>query len=163
MEPLIALIATTLIVYLVARFVRPESVPWPVAIRTGVGVMFLMTGVVHFVGKRQELIDMVPPALPAPGFLVTLTGVLELAGAVALLLVPRLRAWAAGGLLLLLLVMFPANVYRATRTGDVPWDDALIPRSLMQVVFVAAVAVVLVYQLKESRAATSKAIAAPVS
>ncbi|GED98824.1 DoxX family protein [Gordonia crocea] len=141
MEPLIALAATTLIVYLAARLLKPSAVPWPVALRTGVAVMFVMTGTVHFVAKRDELIDMVPPALPAPAVLVTLTGILELAGAAALLFVPRLRVWAAGGLTLLLLAMFPANVYKAT-TADVSWDDSLIPRTIMQVVFIAAVVAV---------------------
>jgi uncharacterized membrane protein len=47
--------------------------------------MFVMTGVAHFVKMRAELVSMVPPGLPAPGLLVTVTGVLELAGAAGLL------------------------------------------------------------------------------
>jgi uncharacterized membrane protein len=50
--------------------------------------MFTLTGMAHFVGMRAELIDMVPPALPNPGLLVTVTGALELAGAAGLL-IPR--------------------------------------------------------------------------
>jgi hypothetical protein len=46
--------------------------------------MFVLTGVAHFVGKRAELVAMVPPFLPAPELLVTVTGVLELTGAVGL-------------------------------------------------------------------------------
>jgi uncharacterized membrane protein len=76
--------------------------------------MFLFTGVSHFgaFGVRDDLVAMVPPALPAPELLVTVTGILELAGAVALLL-PRIWPWAAAGLSVLLVAMFPANIYKA--------------------------------------------------
>ena len=39
--------------------------------------MFVLTGVSHFVGMRADLISMVPPALPEPALLVTLTGILD--------------------------------------------------------------------------------------
>jgi uncharacterized membrane protein len=54
---------------------------------------------------------MVPPFLPAPELLVTVTGVLELAGAAGLVW-SRTAPWAAGGLSALLVAMFPANVYK---------------------------------------------------
>src|SRR5690625_8020567 len=59
---------------------------WPSALRVGLSAMFFMTGITHFVLLREDLVAMVPPFLPAPELLVTLTGVLELAGAVGLLL-----------------------------------------------------------------------------
>ena len=75
--------------------------------------MFLFTAVSHFHPRsRPDLIRMVPSSLPAPPFLVSATGVLELAGAVGLL-VPRAAAAAASGLALLLIAMFPANVLAA--------------------------------------------------
>jgi uncharacterized membrane protein len=58
---------------------------------------------------------MVPASLPAPALLVTATGVLELIGAIGLL-VPQLLATAAYGLTALLVAMFPANVH-AARAG----------------------------------------------
>jgi uncharacterized membrane protein len=58
---------------------------------------------------------MVPPQLPYPGALVTLTGVAELLGAAGLL-VPATAQWAAIGLAVLLVLMFPANVH-AARSG----------------------------------------------
>ncbi len=57
---------------------------------------------------------MVPPRLPRPDLLVTVTGVLELVGAVGLL-VPATARLAAAGLGLLMLAMFPANVSAARR------------------------------------------------
>jgi uncharacterized membrane protein len=107
--------------------------PWPVALRGGLAAMFTLTGVVHFVGMRQELIAMVPPWLPAPDLLVTITGVLELAAAAGLL-ITRTAPWAAGGLAALLVVMFPANVHAALEGTGTP----LLPRTLMQLLFLAA-------------------------
>lgn len=161
MEPLIALIATTLVVHLIGRFRVPSWRPWPVALRVGLAVMFTMTGVAHFVGRREELISMVPPALPAPELLVTVTGILELAGAAGLLLWGPLRRWAAGGLALMLLAMFPANVYRATTAQDLPWDDTLVPRTVLQVVFVAAVLLVFGHETRQTRDGSREPVERP--
>lgn len=55
---------------------------WPEAIAVGLAAMFVMTGVAHFVNPlRRDMVAIVPPRLPAPALLVTVTGVLELAGA----------------------------------------------------------------------------------
>ena len=75
--------------------------------------MFVLTGMSHFVVMREDLISMVPLALPEPGLLVTPTGVLELAGAVGLLWRRIAPLAAAAWLTALLVVMFPANVYAA--------------------------------------------------
>jgi uncharacterized membrane protein len=58
------------------------------------------------------MIAMVPPRLPRPDLLVTITGLLEFAGAVGLLL-PATYRLAAVCLALLMVAMFPANVYAA--------------------------------------------------
>jgi uncharacterized membrane protein len=65
--------------------------------------------------------------------------VLELAGAAGLL-VPRTARWAAGGLSALLVVMFPANVHAALEGTGTP----LLPRTLMQLLFLAATLAVVV-------------------
>jgi uncharacterized membrane protein len=137
MEPLIALVVTTLVLYIAGVAGAHRLRPWPVPLRGGLAVMFTMTGVAHFVGMREEMIMMVPPALPAPDALVTLTGILELAGAVGLL-VRWAAPWAAAGLTALLIVMFPANVYAAVDGIVTEAYDALLPRTVMQLVFLAA-------------------------
>jgi uncharacterized membrane protein len=77
--------------------------------------MFLFTAASHFHPRtRGDLVRMVPRSLPAPAALVTLTGVLEVTGAIGLLL-PSTAVVAAYGFALLLL-MFPANVH-AARAG----------------------------------------------
>jgi hypothetical protein len=62
---------------------------WPKAIAIGLAAMFVLTGVAHFVNPlRRDMVAIVPPRLRAAGVLVTLTGVLELIGAVGLLYPP---------------------------------------------------------------------------
>ncbi|TDD50311.1 DoxX family protein [Saccharopolyspora elongata] len=147
MAPLIILLAVTLVL-LVAGAVGVRGLrPWPVAVRGGLSAMFVATGIAHFVGMREQLISMVPPALPAPGLLVTVTGILELVGAAGLLW-HRTAPWAAGGLGLMLIAMFPANVYAALEGILTAADDQLVPRTAMQVVFLAATAVVVVHHVR---------------
>ena len=166
MAPLIVLILVTLVLFAAGAAGVRRLRPWSVAIRGGLAAMFVLTGVSHFVGMRADLINMVPPALPEPALLVTLTGVLELAGAAGLLW-RGTAPWAAAGLSALLVVMFPANVYAAVEgltVGGAP-AEALLPRSLMQMVFLAATLAV-AYQLRSRRLATStqpQAAGAPLS
>jgi len=88
------------------------------------------------------MIAIVPPRLPSPGLLVTVTGVLELLGAAGLLYPPT-RVAAAVCLFVLMLVMFPANVY-ATRMPNPPksMTTRLDVRSVEQVVFLGAAFVI---------------------
>ena len=116
---------------------------WPAAVAVGLAAMFTLTGVAHFAPPlRRDLIAIVPPRLPAPGVLVSITGVLELLGAVGLLFTAT-RALAAGCLFLLMLAMFPANVY-ASRMPSPPksMTTPLPLRTVEQIVFVGAALVV---------------------
>jgi uncharacterized membrane protein len=86
---------------------------WRAATRAGLAVMFVFTAGAHFAPRtRADLIGMVPPELPRPAALVTLTGIAEIAGAIGLV-TPSLARWAAFGLILLLALMFPANIHAA--------------------------------------------------
>ena len=132
-----------------ARMIGLAGVPyhdsWPEAIAVGLAAMFVMTGVAHFVNPlRRDMIAIVPPALPAPGILVTATGVLELAGAIGLLYPPT-RTAAAVCLFLLMLAMFPANVH-AARMPDPPksMTSRLGVRTAEEAVYLAAAVVVAV-------------------
>lgn len=144
MAPLIALVVVTLVLLALGRLGMGGLRPWPVAVRGGLAAMFTMTGVSHFVGMRDELVDMIPPVLPAPELLVTLTGLLELAGALALLN-RRTASWSAAGLTVMLVGMFPANVYAALEHLTDDPTDALVPRTAMQLVFLAATVSVAVH------------------
>lgn len=138
MAPLLILSIVTVVVR-VAGLGGERS--WARALRYGLAAMFTATGAAHFVGMRDELIAMVPPALPEPGLLVTVTGVLELLGAAGLVWRRTTRA-AAIALGLMLVAMFPANVYAATHGLTTEWLDHLVPRTILQIVFLAATAVV---------------------
>src|SRR5262245_23105837 len=88
---------------------------WTSALRFALAIMFLFTAISHFHPRtRRELIQMVPPRLPSPSFLVAVTGALEIAGAIGLL-IPQLVAAAAYGLIALMVALFPANMYAARR------------------------------------------------
>ena len=73
--------------------------------------VMITIGVLHFVAEGF-FVQIVPPQLPAPLFLVQLSGVIEIA--LGLLLLPeRTRRLAGYALILLFIAVFPANVYMA--------------------------------------------------
>jgi uncharacterized membrane protein len=116
---------------------------WAKAVAVGLAAMFVLTGVAHFAPPlRAALIAIVPPQLPAPRLLVTVTGVLEFLGAVGLL-VPTTRVAAALCLLLLMLAMFPANIYAARMPNPPTSMTTQLPlRTAEEVVYLAAAIVV---------------------
>ncbi|GAA2277434.1 hypothetical protein GCM10010149_21010 [Nonomuraea roseoviolacea subsp. roseoviolacea] len=140
MAPLIALIGG----FVVLRVLGVAGIEvldgWQPALRGALALMFVTTGVPHFLPSwRRDFIAMIPPAFPHPALLVTLTGVLELAGAAGLL-IPPLAPLAAGGLALLMAAMFPANVSAARRgltLGGKPVTPLPV-RTALQVLFIAA-------------------------
>ncbi|MGH3433636.1 MAG: DoxX family protein [Thermocrispum sp.] len=154
-EPFNAMTDVSMLVHLAGRQRADRLRTWPVALRCGLAAMFVLTGVAHFVGMRAELVAMVPPALPAPKLLITVTGVLELAGAAGLFW-SRTRPWAAAGLAALLLAMFPANVYAALNGIGGETVDGLPLRSALQVVFLAAAVAVLLADLRQRRTRASQ-------
>jgi hypothetical protein len=64
---------------------------------------------------------------------------------------PRTAPWAAGGLTALLVGLFPANVCAALNGIATSPEDALVPRTLMQVVFLAATVAVLASSVRGRR------------
>ena len=101
-----------LVVQILATLVARSLVGWREAARIGLAAMFLFTAGSHFSSLKYDLAAMIPPPLTGALWLIYLTGVLEAAGAIGLL-IPRLRRSAAWGLLALLIALFPANVYAA--------------------------------------------------
>ncbi|MEU8003502.1 hypothetical protein AB0B66_20285 [Catellatospora sp. NPDC049111] len=98
---------------------------WAASGAHALAVMLVMTASAHFVPARvtvmpthADLVAMVPPFVPAPGLMVYATGVLELLGAIGLVLT-RTRRVAGFGLAVLFLLLLPANVYAAV--ADVPF------------------------------------------
>lgn len=101
--------------------------------------MFLLTASAHWGKRRPDLIAMVPAGFPRPDLMVTITGILELLGAVGLLL-PATTRPAAICLAILLVALFPANVRAARERLKIGGRDAtpLPLRTLLQIVYIAA-------------------------
>ncbi|MGW0392900.1 DoxX family protein [Streptomyces sp. NPDC003042] len=142
MQPLIALISGFLLSRLAGLAGVTALDGWQPALRVGLAAMFLLTAFAHFFpALRARLVEMVPPRIPRPEMLVTVTGVLEAAGAIGVL-VPATAPWAAAGLLLMLLAMFPANVSAARR--GLAHATRLGPRTALQAGFVTAATLAIV-------------------
>lgn len=121
MVPMIVLAVATAVL----KFFRP----WRDAVRIGLAVMFFFTAGAHFApAMKHTLAAMIPPPFTGNMPIIYLTGVLEIAGAIGLL-TSRFRRAAAICLALLLVAMFPANVY-APITG-------LWIRTPMQILWIA--------------------------
>ncbi|GAB2924531.1 DoxX family protein [Streptomyces mayteni] len=135
MAPFLFLLGGTAVLRLLGLVGVDALDAWQPAVRGGLALMFLVTGLAHFVPpKRGELVAMVPPRLPRAELLVTVTGVLELIGAAGLL-VPAVASAAAVALALLMLAMLPANVSAARRGLPV---TPLPTRIVLHTVFVGA-------------------------
>lgn len=74
-------------------------------------LLYIVAGITHFI-KPDLYLSIVPPYLGYPKLLVVISGVFEIVFGL-LLLIPSLRTWAAWGIILLLIAIFPANVYMA--------------------------------------------------
>lgn len=140
MAPLIVLISTTLLARLAGWLGVASLRDWAAATRVGLAVMFCFTAAAHFNSMRADLVRMVPPGVPYPELMITMTGICEILGAVGLL-VPRTRRVAALALIVFLIAVLPANIHaaRAQLTlGGAP-ATALVPRVALQLLFIALV------------------------
>ena len=79
---------------------------------------FVFAGLYHFVNPAFYL-KIMPPVLPAPLFLIYLSGFFETAFGI-LLLIPKFSRLAAWGIVALLIAVFPANIYMAMNTELFP-------------------------------------------
>jgi uncharacterized membrane protein len=137
MAVLIVLFGSLLLYRGLGAFGISPFATWMDSARFALATMFGFTAISHFAPMRKDLIAMVPPSLPHPALIVLVTGIMELAGALGLLF-EKTRPWAAWGLVLLLVAMFPANVSAARRgigiRGRPP--SPLWIRTPMQILFI---------------------------
>ncbi|MBU8894155.1 DoxX family protein [Corallococcus sp. M34] len=153
MAPLIVLVALFALLSGLGRLGVPALAGWYPPLRFALAGMFLLTASAHWGRRRPDLVRMVPDTLPRPELWVTLTGVLEVAGALGLMLQP-LASWAALGLSLLMVAMFPANVRAAREHLSIAGTPVmpLWPRLLLQLGFIAATGAVSLAGLRPSLA-----------
>ncbi len=131
-----------LIFWLVFRGAGLAGVPaldtWYDSARHALAVMFVFTSTAHFNRMRHDLARMIPPLFPQPKLIVFVTGMLEFAGAVGLILPPCRRS-AGLCLIALLAAMFTANV-NAVVSGVTLHGKPATPlwlRTPMQILFIA--------------------------
>jgi len=124
---------------------------WPASAAHAMAVMLLVTSSVHFVPasvtvmpNHADLVRMVPPVVPFADAMVYLTGVLELLGAVGLVLATTRRA-AGICLAALYVLLLPANIYAAV--ADIPFSGGeatplwlRVPEQLLYIAVVVWVA-----------------------
>ncbi len=99
--------------------------------------IMVLAGTYHFLNPDFYL-RMMPPILPAPTFLIYLSGAFEIALGV-LLLLPKYTKFAAFGLIALFIAVFPANIYMAMNPQLFPEfsQTALYLRLPLQIVLIA--------------------------
>ncbi|GAB3260842.1 DoxX family protein [Larkinella harenae] len=78
----------------------------------GIAAVYIVSGLLHFF-RPQPYLRIMPPYIPYHSQMVLLSGIAEVILGIGLLF-PATRPLAAWGLILLLLAVFPANVYMAT-------------------------------------------------
>jgi uncharacterized membrane protein len=103
-------------------------------LRVVAALPLLASGVLHFT-RTALMASIIPPFFPYRPQLVLLTGVLEFAGAVGLLL-PMLTRVASACLAVFMIAIFPANVYAAGRTVGGLHMPSVPIRLAMQVVYI---------------------------
>lgn len=114
MAPAVLLVVATLVFRGLGALGVGAFATWLDSARVALALMFLFTAAAHFNRMKEDLVRMVPPSFLNPRALVYVTGLLEIAGAIGLL-VPSTRRLAAWGLALLLILLFPANASAAKR------------------------------------------------
>lgn len=143
MIPLIVLIATFVALRVLGFAGVTALNHWDTPLRLALFLMFLVTASAHWGKGRPDLIRMVPPNFPHAATLVTVTGVLEILGALGLLL-PATPRIAALCLAILLVALFPANIRAAKERLTILGRPApkLAARAAIQVIFLAALVAV---------------------
>ena len=140
MAPLFILVVTLLVLRVIGLLGVSRLSSWREAGLLAVAIMFLFTGVTHFTDMKHDYAAMLPGFAPMKVSIIHLTGALQILGAVGLL-IPRTRRIAGICLALLLVAMFPGNVYAALNDiefrGDAP--TPLWLRTPIQLFFIGVV------------------------
>ena len=117
MVPLIVIVSAFALLRLAGALGVTALKDWRLCLRWAMALMLLVTASGHWGSRRADLVAMVPPAFPQPELLVTLTGILELAGAAGLVWT-RTSRLAAVCLAILFVAMVPGERLRGAAQPD---------------------------------------------
>jgi uncharacterized membrane protein len=136
--PILLLIATIVAFFAIARgsyrsFGTPQQL-----LRILVAIPLVASAVLLHFMRTATSAGIIPPAFPAHRFLVLLTGLFEIAGAVGLF-IPAVRRQAALWIAIMMVAVFPANVYAAGKTIDGLHMPGIPLRTAMQVIYILLV------------------------
>jgi uncharacterized membrane protein len=136
--PLLALSAVTGGFFL-ARSFRPVRGKLGVGVRIAATLPLVLSGTLHLV-RPAVFITLLPPPFPQKAWLIVLTGLPELLGAVGLW-VPQTRRTGSVCLAIFMIAIFPANIYVAGQTvGGLPMPE--VPTRLaMQAIYILLILV----------------------
>jgi len=138
MAPLIILLVTFAVLFLIDRFALGQRLGLSFIGRAAMAVMLIATGISHFTNTEQ-LIAIMPDMMPAKRELVYFTGICELA-AVPGLLWSKTARLASVLLLIFFVLVLPANIagsFKQVQFGGMeygPWY--LLFRVPLQVLFI---------------------------
>jgi uncharacterized membrane protein len=138
MAPLIFLLATFAILFLVNRFLLGSRLSLSFIGRASMSVMLIVTGVSHFT-STQQMVDMMPDFMPAKREMIYFTGVCELAAAVGLLWSKTARL-ASILLIVFFVLVLPANIagsLKSVQFGGMEYGPLyLLFRIPLQILFI---------------------------
>jgi len=108
MITLVILILSFSIFWLVNKYVFQDRFSISYIGRTALAILLLFTGISHFF-LTQQMVEMLPDFVPYKVEVVYFTGVLELLGAVGLI-IHRTAKWTSIALILFFVAILPANI-----------------------------------------------------
>jgi len=135
---LAVLVLTILAFFTLARGnYKPFGIP-QIILRVLVALPLLISGVFLHFFQTALTASIIPPIFPARTFLAVFTGICEIAGAIGLF-VPRVRRPAALWIAIMLVAIFPANVYSAGQIIAGFQFPTVPVRLAMQILYIACV------------------------
>jgi uncharacterized membrane protein len=138
---LLVLIGSLLLFRLLGFVGLPVFATWRESTVYSLSVLFFFTAVAHFGPMSAEVEKMLPRWVPKPKTTVFVTGILEMMGAVGLI-IPETRRLSAICLIIFLIAVFPANLHAAktkVKLGGRPVTSLWL-RAPLQVLLIALLA-----------------------
>lgn len=108
---LLLLIVPYILLTIADRWISGFSIDSVARARISLSLLFAFTALGHFI-RTEEMAAMLPPVVSHSLEIIYVTGVFELLGAIGIW-IPRLRRLTGLCLILMLVCVFPANIYSA--------------------------------------------------